>query len=48
MHNLLFAISIMCLLILLLIILLKKLNQSYLIAYVFTGIILRKYIYSGK
>jgi len=40
MHNLLFSISIMCVLILLLIILLKKLNQSYLIAYVFTGIIL--------
>lgn len=40
MHDLLFVISIMCLLILLLIVLLKKLNQPYLIAYVFTGIVL--------
>ena len=44
MHNLLFAISIMCMLILLLIILLKKLNQSSLIAYVFTGIILGPHV----
>jgi len=40
MHDILFAVSIMCLLILLLIFLLKKLNQPYLIAYVVAGIIL--------
>jgi len=36
MHNLLFAISMRCLLILLLIVLLTKLNEPYLIAYVYT------------
>jgi len=46
MHNLLFAISIMCLLILLLIVLLKKLNQPYLIAYVFAGIVLGPHVTS--
>ncbi len=40
MHDILFAVSIMCLLVLLLIFLLKKLNQPYLIAYVVAGIIL--------
>jgi CPA2 family monovalent cation:H+ antiporter-2 len=40
MHDILFAVSIICLLILLLIFLLKKLNQPYLIAYVVAGIIL--------
>src|SRR4051812_30909083 len=44
MHNLLFGISIMCLVILFLIVLLKKLNQSYLIAYVITGIILGPHV----
>ena len=44
MHNLLFAISIMCLLILLLIVLLKKLNQPYLIAYVFAGVVLGPHV----
>ena len=44
MYDLLFAISIMSLLILLLIILLKKLNQPYLIAYVFTGIVLGPHV----
>ena len=44
MHNLLFAISIMCLIILLLIVLLKKLNQPYLIAYVFAGIVLGPHV----
>ena len=40
MHNLLFAVSVMCLLILLLIVLLKKLKQPYLIAYVIAGVVL--------
>ncbi len=44
MDNLLVAICIMCLVILLLIVLLKKLNQPYLIAYVFTGIILGPHV----
>ncbi len=46
MHALLFAISIMCLLILLVIVLLKKLNQPYLIAYVFAGIVLGPHVMS--
>ena len=37
MHDILFAVSIMCLLILLLIFLLKKLNQPYPIAYIVAG-----------
>lgn len=44
MHNVLFAVSIMCLLILLLIFLLKKLKQPYLIAYVLAGMVLGPHV----
>lgn len=44
MHNVLFAISIMCLLILLLIFLLNKLKQPYLVAYVVAGMVLGPYV----
>ncbi len=44
MHDVLFSVSIMCLLILLLIFLLKKLKQPYLIAYVIAGMVLGPYI----
>ena len=44
MHDVLFAVTIMCLLILLLIFLLKKLKQPYLIAYVIAGIVLGTYV----
>lgn len=44
MPNLLFSVSITCLLILLLSVILKKLNQPYLIAYVFAGILLGPHI----
>lgn len=43
MHDVLFAVSVMCLLILLLIFLLKKLRQPYLIAYVIAGMVLGPY-----
>ncbi len=44
MHNVLLAVTIMCLLILLLIFFLKNLKQSYLIAYVIAGIMLGPYV----
>lgn len=43
MNNVLFAISILCLAILLLIFLLKKLHQPYLVAYILAGIVLGPY-----
>ncbi len=43
MHDVLFAVSIMCLLILLLIFFLKKLKQPYLVAYVIAGMVLGPY-----
>ena len=44
MRDVLFAVSIMCLLILLLIFLLKKLHQPYLVAYIIAGVILGPHI----
>lgn len=44
MHNMLFAISVLCLVILLLIFLLKRLQQPYLIAYVVAGILLGPHV----
>ena len=44
MRSVLFAVSIMCLLILLLIFLLKKLKQPYLVAYIIAGIVLGPYV----
>ena len=44
MHDLLFAVGIMCLMILLLIVLLKKLNQPYIIAYILAGVLLGPHV----
>lgn len=44
MHDLSFAAGIMCVVILLLIVLLKKLNQPYLIAYIIAGVILGPHV----
>jgi len=46
MHDVLFAVTVMCLLILLLIFLLKKLKQPYLVAYIIAGIVLGPYVTS--
>ncbi|BAV06298.1 transporter, CPA2 family [Filimonas lacunae] len=44
MNNILFSVSILCLAILLLIFLLKKLHQPYLVAYILAGIVLGPYV----